>query len=354
MKVDALFDADLARWADVARQAEDAEFDGVMSPELSHDPFLPLALAAPATSSVELITGIAVAFARNPMTVAMTASDVHRLSGGRMVLGIGSQVRAHITRRYSMPWSRPAARMREFILAMRAVWSAWNEGTPLSFEGEFYTHNLMTDIFRQRPSEFGAPRVSLAAVGPAMTSVAGEVADGLLLHGFTTDSYIREVTLPRLEQGLARAGRSRGDIEVTVPPMATVVAPGKREEQVLMLRAQIGFYGSTPAYRPVMEHHGWGELADELYRRSKAGDWASMAELVNDDVFNTFAFVTDDPDELGSSLAQRFDGIVDRIQVGFDPANADRAAKVAQALRRGCSAGAEGANVGAAKAGQAS
>ena len=212
MKTDAIIHGNLADAAAAIRRAEDAGFDGVVAVEISHDPFLPLALGAAATERVDLITGIAVAFARNPMNAAVIANDINRLSNGRFILGLGSQIKPHITKRFSMPWSDPAARMREFVLAIRAIWESWNEGTPLAFRGDYYRHTLMTPMFDQGPSECGDPRIFVAAVGPAMTAVAGEVADGLMAHGFTTPSYLRDVTMVNLAKGLERSNRSRSDV----------------------------------------------------------------------------------------------------------------------------------------------
>jgi probable F420-dependent oxidoreductase len=205
VRVDGGIGFDLAKATEAAREAEAAGYDGIWSAETSHDPFLPLLLAAQATERVELGTGITVAFARNPMTVATVANDLQVASRGRFLLGLGSQIKAHITKRFSMPWSRPAARMREFILAMRAIWDSWSTGDKLDFRGEFYTHTLMTPFFNPGPNPFGPPKVFLAAVGERMTEVAGEVCDGLLAHGFTTERYLREVTLPG---GVARTSRS--------------------------------------------------------------------------------------------------------------------------------------------------
>lgn len=231
------------------------------------------------------------------------------------MLALGSQVRAHIARRYSMPWSKPAARMREFVLAKRATWASWNGEGPLAFEGEFYRHTLMTPVFDQGPSSVGDPRVFIAAVGPAMTAVAGEVADGLVLHGFTTPAYAKEVSLPNLVEGLRRAGRSRADVEVTVPAMVVVVPSEEHlEERRRMMRSQVAFYGSTPAYRGVLDHHGWGALADELHRLSKVGDWEAS------------------PEEAGAAIAERFGGVADRVQVGFDPEDPEAAARLRAAI----------------------
>ena len=207
MKVDGKLGAwPAAAVIDEARRHEKAGYDGLWTSESAHDPFLPLVLAAEHTEQMELGTAIAVAFARSPMQLAYTAHDLQAYSGGRFILGLGSQIKPHIERRFSMPWSHPAPRMREFIMAMRAIWSAWNDGTKLSFRGDFYTHTLMTPFFSPPPAPGGAPEVFLAAVGEAMTAVAGEVADGLLVHAFSTERYLREVTLPALGQAWPRRG----------------------------------------------------------------------------------------------------------------------------------------------------
>jgi probable F420-dependent oxidoreductase len=318
MRIDTISNGPLASAAESAREAEAAGYDGVIWPEIAHDPFLPVALGAAATERIELFTGIAVAFARNPMSVAVTANDLHRLSGGRFVLGLGSQIKPHITKRYSMPWSRPADRMREFVLAVRAIWSSWEQSTPPRFEGEFYTHTLMTPMFDQGPSEHGTPKVFVAAVGPGMTRVAGEVADGLMAHGFTTPEYLRDVTMTNLATGLAAAGRDRSEVEVTLPLLTVVDGPDV-EQSMRATRMQLGFYGSTPAYRPVLEHHGWGDLGDELNRLSKAGDWEAMGRAIDDEVVETFAIVSD-RDGVAAAVEERFGGLVDRVQTGLEAA----------------------------------
>jgi probable F420-dependent oxidoreductase len=333
VKVDAIINSELDDAAGAARRIEELGYDGAVCAEVSHDPFLPLALAATTTERITLTTGIAVAFARNPMTVAVTASDIHRLSHGRFVLGLGSQIKPHITKRFSMPWSSPAARMREFIGAVRAIWSTWNEGTPLRFRGEFYRHTLMTPMFDQGPSEFGSPPIYLAAVGPAMTAVAGEVADGLLAHGFTTPDYLRTVTLAHLERGLAAAGRTRADIEVSVPLFMIVGRDdGEIAERAVGARRQLAFYGSTPAYRPVLEHHGWGELGDELNRLSKQGEWIKMGDAIDDTVLETFA-VIGDAAHVATEIRSRFGGLIDRVQLGLHGSDPESAASLLDALR---------------------
>src|ERR1700677_738827 len=229
-----------------ARELEDAGFDGAWAPEVGHDPLLILAAAAPATTRLELGTGIVVAFGRSPMITATMANDVQSLSQGRLLLGLGSQIKPHIEKRYSMEWSHPAARMREYILAMRAIWASWNEDEKLFFRGQFYRHTLMTPFFSPAPHSYGPPKVFLAAVGELMTEVAGEVADGLLIHPFTTERYLREVTMPALERGLAKVGRDRSTFQVAFSGM--VVAGDTDEERRAAsseVRQQIAFYGST-------------------------------------------------------------------------------------------------------------
>jgi len=313
MKVDTGVGGDLGLAGEAARQAEEAGYSGAWSAETSHDPFLPLAVAAQHTERLELGTGITVAFARNPMTLAQTANDLQAASGGRFMLGLGSQIKAHITKRFSMPWSHPAARMRELILAMRAIWAAWQDGTELDFQGDFYTHTLMTPFFDPGPNPHGTANVFLAAVGERMTEVAGEVADGILCHGFTTERYLREVTLPALERGMARSGRDRAEFEISGPMF---VVTGTTEEEMAKsaagVRQQVSFYGSTPAYRPVLELHGWGDLQGELNRMSKEGRWEEMGDLIDDEMLHTFAVVAE-PSKLAAGLAERYGGVVDRI-----------------------------------------
>jgi probable F420-dependent oxidoreductase len=299
--------------AALGKRAEDDGFDGLWSAETSHDPFLPLLLAAEHTQRLQLGTGIAVAFARNPMTTAVTANDLQTFSQGRFMLGLGSQIKPHITKRYSMPWSHPAPRMREFILALRAIWSAWHDGTKLAFRGDFYTHTLMTPFFNVGPSPYGAPPVFLAAVGELMTEVAGEVADGLLAHGFTTERYMREITLPALERGLATSGRSRDGFQISYPAMiVTGTSEAEMEAATQGVKEQLAFYGSTPAYRPVLALHGWGDLHLELNRLSKRGEWVAMADLITDDIVDAFA-VVGPPDAIPGMIMSRYGDMVTRI-----------------------------------------
>ena len=217
MKVDGGIGTDLDKAGGEAKEREEAGYSGIWTAETAHDPFFPLLLAAQTTQEVELGTSIAVAFARNPMLLANIGYDLQAYSKGRFVLGLGSQIKPHITKRFSMPWSHPAPRMREMIMAIRAIWDSWNNGTKLDFRGDFYTHTLMTPFFSPGPNPYGPPKVYLAAVGEMMTEVGGEVADGVIIHGFTTERYVKEVTMPAIERGLAKAGRSRADFEVSGP-----------------------------------------------------------------------------------------------------------------------------------------
>jgi probable F420-dependent oxidoreductase len=298
-----------------ARELELAGYDGAWSAETGHDPLMIVAGAATSTTTLELGTGIVVAFARSPMITATMANDVQLLSRGRLLLGLGSQIKPHIEKRYSMPWSHPAPRMREYVLAMRAIWACWNEGAALNFRGEYYRHTLMSPFFNPGPNPYGAPQVYLAAVGELMTEVAGEVADGLLVHPFTTERYVREVTLPALERGLAKSGREAKDFPIS---FSGLIATGDTDEELedatRRVRGQIAFYGSTPAYRGVLELHGWGDLQSELNTLSKTGEWEKMGELIDDDVLNAFSIVAR-PNDVGAIVRSRLDDVISRFNV---------------------------------------
>jgi probable F420-dependent oxidoreductase len=313
MKIDGGIGFDPNGMAAQAIKAEESGYDGVWSAETTHDPFLPIAVGAAATQELEFGTGIAVAFARNPMTLAVLANDLQLLSKGRFMLGMGSQIKPHITKRFSMPWSHPAPRMRELILAIRAIWKTWETGEPLAFRGEFYTHTLMTPFFNPGPNPYGNSKILLAAVGELMTEVAGEVGDGFLVHGFSTERYLREVSLPALERGAAKAGKTRLDLTVSYPGFV-VTGPDDKSMAAAAkgVREQIAFYGSTPAYRPVLELHGWGDLQPELNTLSKRGEWEKMGELINDDILNAFAVVAP-LDQVAAEVRNRFEGLVDRF-----------------------------------------
>jgi probable F420-dependent oxidoreductase len=316
VKVDALFaPTSSVDTRPVAQAAERAGYAGVWTSETRHDPFLALALAAVATERLELGTAVALAFARNPMSTAVQANDLQLLSQGRLLLGLGSQIKVHITRRFSMPWSHPAPRMREYIMAMRAIWEAWRAGTRLSFQGEYYSHTLMTPFFDPGPNPYGSPRVLLAGVGEVMTAVAGEVADGFLCHGFTTERYLREHTLPALARGRARTGAGLAGFDISGSPF---VATGRTEEELReacrAVREQIAFYGSTRAYRPVLDLHGWGPLSDDLHHLSTQGRWTEMGDLIDEEMLRTFAVVAE-PDAVAGELLRRFGDVMTRMTI---------------------------------------
>jgi probable F420-dependent oxidoreductase len=291
--------------------AEAGGYDGFGAPETRHDVFTALTLAARATSAITLQSAIAVAFARNPMSMAVLANDLQLISSGRFQLGLGSQIRPHIERRFAMPWSQPAARMEEFIAAIRAIWHSWASGERLAFRGSFYQHTLMTDFFNPGPNPNGRPPVWLAAVGERMTGVAGRVADGVLCHSFTTEAYLRERTMPAL-----RAARGNLDgFGISLP--AFVVLGGDAQARAAAeagVRAQIAFYGSTPAYRAVLDLHGWGELHEQLNLLSRRQAWAEMGRLVTDDVLGEFA-VAGSPAQVAAELRARFGDLISRISL---------------------------------------
>jgi probable F420-dependent oxidoreductase len=334
MKIDgALIGADWTRAGEEAALLEAQGFAGAWSFEGQHDPFIPLVLAAERTESITLGTAIAVAFARNPMTTAYLAQDLQTLSRGRFVLGLGTQIRPHIEKRYSQPWSRPVERMREFVLALRAIWRGWESGSRLEFRGEFYTHTLMTPMFSP-PIPYGSPPIYLAGVGPRMVEMVGEVADGFFVHPFNTRESVRDVTLPALERGLALAGRRRADLEISHQLLIVTGANDAELERARgAVRSQIAFYGSTPAYRGVLELHGWGALQDELNLLAKRGRWAEMGGLVDDEMLRAFA-VVGPWDEALRGLRARAAAGIDRLLCTFDLGRGEAAAARLDQLRQ--------------------
>ncbi|MDT3441940.1 MULTISPECIES: LLM class F420-dependent oxidoreductase [unclassified Pseudofrankia] len=313
MKIDASLGKDISATKAGARAIEDAGYDGMWIGETKHDPFLQALHAVDATDTSTVGTAIAIAFARTPMTLANSAYDLARYSRGRFVLGLGSQVRPHIERRFSMPWSHPAPRMREFVLALKAIWAAWQDGTPLDFRGDFYTHTLMTPFFAPPAHEFGPPPVFVAGVGEVMTEVAGEVADGFFVHPFTTRRYLDEVTLPALERGRAKTGKTPEGFAVCGPSFVTV---GRDERELATAvkgtKDQIAFYASTPAYRPVLDVHGWGDLQPELTRLSKQGRWSEMGKLITDEMLHEFS-VVGTPADVAKSLSAKLAAVSTRV-----------------------------------------
>ena len=304
---------DLNDVAAAVAAAESAGFDGVITMENRHEPFLALAVAATASKRIELGTAVAIAFPRSPMMVANTCWDLQTASRGRFVLGIGPQIRPHIEKRFSTPWSAPVPRLREYVQALRAIWRSWETGERLRFEGEHYTFTLMTPNFT--PASTGQPMVpvTIAAVGPHSLRLAGEVADGVRLHGFCTRRYLEEVCLPRIAEGMARTGRKRESFEVTG---GGFVATGATDEEVAKsiewVRYRVAFYGSTPGYWPVLDVHGLGDLGRKLNRMTKEGAWERIAAEIDDDTVRLFAAVGRH-DELARAVEQRFGGAADTV-----------------------------------------
>jgi probable F420-dependent oxidoreductase len=326
---------DLHAVPDTAHAIEAAGYDGIFSFEGPHDGFFPLLLAAEHTERVQLTTAVVIAFARSPMTLAQSAYDLQLASRGRFNLGLGTQIKPHIEKRFSMPWSQPVERMRELVLAVRAIWSSWHDGTKLDFRGDFYTHTLMTPFFNPGPNPYGVPRVVLGGVGPRMTEVAGEVADGFMVHPFSTEKFMRETTMPALRRGLDKAKRGLNDFEVAFPAMVIVA---ESDEELAAgrdaMRARLAFYGSTPAYKVVLEAHGWGDLQPELNRITKSGDWKAMGSLITDEIVDTFV-VSGAPEEIGPRLLERYGDIVQRVSFdGPSKLTDERISRVLAGFRR--------------------
>jgi probable F420-dependent oxidoreductase len=304
--------------AAAARDAEQAGFEGLLTAEVQNDPFVPLAFAALETRRVRLGTAIVVAFPRSPMVVANSAWDLHVHSGGRFTLGLGTQVKGHNERRFSVPWSAPVPRLREYVESLRAIWRCWETGEPLRYEGEHYRFTLMTPEFSPPPSGLGPIPVSIAAVGPDMMRLAGRVCDGVRLHGFATRRYLEEVALPAVEEGLRRSGRERSTFEVWG---GGFVVTGPDDDavrrQLDWVRYRLAFYGSTRSYHPVLRLHGWEELGLRLHALSKQGRWQEMAACVPDEMVHAFAAVGRH-DQIAAAIEKRFGGIVDSIAIERD------------------------------------
>ena len=294
---------------------ERAGFDGAFFSEVTSDPLVAAGYAAATSERIELGTAIAVAFARNPMSLAVAGWDLQDLSGGRFLLGIGSQVRAHITQRYSMPWSDPAPRMREYIAAVREIWRCFRDEEPLDFRGDYYRHTLLTPVFRPHRTDLTAPPILLGAVGPAMTRVAIEHADGLLLHPLASGSYVSEVLSPAVAQHHRGGAGLVGGFTIRAMPY---VATGSDEAQIdraaARIRQLIAFHGSTPAYAPLLDHHGWRPLHEELHRLSREQAWEAMSRLVDDEVLHTFALVGD-PATVAREAVRRYGGVCGRLSL---------------------------------------
>ena len=253
------------------------------------------------------------AFARNPMILANIGYDLQNYSKGRFILGLGTQIKPHITKRFSMEWSKPAARMREMVAAIRAIWDSWQDGSRLDFRGDFYTHTLMSPFFNPGPSNYGSPKIFISAVGPLMSEVAGEVCDGIICHAFSTERYLKEVTIPAVQRGLDKSGRSLDSFEIVGPGFVVTGNDEKSiENSATAIRQQIAFYASTPAYRPVLDLHGWGDAQGELNRMSKEGAWQEMGTIIDDEMLETFA-VVGEPETIAPGVLERYGNVVDRM-----------------------------------------
>ncbi len=316
MKLDAGFGVEggyLRSAGDTSRTAESLGFAGLWASETKHDAFLPLAVAADATERIELGTSVAIAFSRSPMEVAQTAWDLQDLSDGRFILGLGTQVKAHIRRRFSMPWDRPVARLREYIGALRAIWNSFQTGAPLNFEGEFYRHTLMTPFFNPGPIEHPEIPVHIAGVNTGLATLAGEVCDGFHVHPFHSPEYVRKTVKPAIAGGARRVGRGPESVELAT---SVFVVSGESDEEIgeqrEKLRAQLAFYASTPTYRTVLETHGWEEVGEKLGKLARDKKWSEIPELVTDEMLRTFA-VEAAPDEIGPALRDRYEGLIDRV-----------------------------------------
>ena len=321
--------------APAAARAEADGMDGLTCPELAHDPFMPLALAAMATERVQLATSVAISFPRSPMIVANIGWDLNVNSGGRFVLGLGTQVRAHNERRFDVRWEHPAPRMGEYVQALRAIWRTWETGEKLDYRGKFYNFTLMTPEFSPKPAKLPMVPVMIAAVGPEMQKTAARVCDGVRLHGFATRKYITEVVRPLLAGELEKAGKSFANFEVTGGGfIATGPDQASVDRAAEKLRYRVAFYGSTPAYRGVFDIHGLTDLGVKLHEASRKGQWSEMAAMVPDEVLDLFA-VRATYDKLADAVADRFGGIADAVSVDFLPED-DQATrrKVIEGLKR--------------------
>jgi probable F420-dependent oxidoreductase len=304
---DALATGATSRWA------EEIGVAGLWAGENKHDSFLPLAVAADNTSRIQLGTAVAIAFSRSPMVTAQLAWDLQRRSGGRFLLGLGTQVKPHVERRFSMPWDRPVARLRDYVAAVRAIWHSFQNGEPLRYEGRFYRHTLLPPVFNPGPIDSPDIPISVAGVSPGLIRLAGEVCDGLHVHPFHSPAYVRNVVLAELEEAATAAGRDPSGVELSTSVfVVTGDTERERERQRAAVRSRIAFYASTPAYRVVLDIHDWGAVGEKLHAMSRNGQWEEMSEHVSDEMMQAFA-VEAEPNEVGSALRERYDGLIDRV-----------------------------------------
>jgi len=321
VKLDAFITTlEIERAGDYAATLERSGFHGVWIAETRVDPLLSLAVAATRTRSLRLGTGIAIAFARSPMVMAMDAWALQRASGGRLDLGLGTQVRAHIERRFAMPYDRPGPRIREYIGALRHIWGAFQHEHRLAFKGDFYRFDLMSPFFDPGPIEHPRIAVHLAAVNEGMFRIAGEVADGIVAHPFSTPEYLRDVGMPALAKGLLRAKRVRSEVEVSCPVFTLVESSPTLAADEAYVRQQLAFYASTPTYRAVLAHHGWSDVGEELSVIARSGRFDELPRLITDAMLGAFVTRARSHEELGRRLSERYGGIIDRIGLYGDAA----------------------------------
>ena len=313
MKIDTSLMFDPVTVGQMAAELEAAGFDGAYSFEGQSDPFITLTAAAMKTSKMTLMTSIAVAFARNPMSLAYLGNDLQLLSQGRFILGLGTQVKAHVERRFSMPWGKPVTRMRETVLAIKDIWRSWDTGEKLNFEGDYYQHTLMNPTFSPGPNPYGPPKIFMAGVGPKMTAAAAEVADGYFVHPFHSARSFDELSLPNIRSGLEQSGKRRDDFVISGQ---LITATGRNDEELeaamLSARNQIAFYGSTPAYLPVLAVHGWEDMQATWTALAREGKWMEMAASVTEDMLRAFA-VVGTPEEVAAAIKVRCEGKMERI-----------------------------------------
>ena len=315
----------LPRIDEVAKAAEDLGFAGLWTSETKHDSFLPLAVAATGTEKLSLGNSVAIAFSRSPMVTAQLAWDLQDLSDGRFILGLGTQVKAHITRRFSMPWDKPAARLKDYLLALRAIWGSFQNEGSLKYEGEFYQHTLMTPFFNPGPIEHPEVPIYIAGVNTRLARLAGELCDGFHVHPFHTPEYVRKVVEPAIAEGAGAEGRGKGDVELATSVFVITGESGQAiEEQREKMRAQAAFYASTPTYRTVLDVHGWGEVGERLGGLARKKKWDEMPKQITDEMLRAFA-VEAAPDEVGPALAERYEGLIGRVAlyVPFVPGEKD-------------------------------
>jgi probable F420-dependent oxidoreductase len=338
MKIDTAFSATtFDQAAQTGRRAEEMGFDGLWSAETSHDPFFPLVVAAQETQKIQLGTGVAIVFPRSPMVLANLAWDLQANSKGRFILGLGTQVKGHNERRFSVRWVSPVKRLREVILSLRAIWDCWQNNSKLNFTGEFYQFTLMTPFFNPGPIEHPKIPIYIAGLNPLISQLAGELCEGFYIHGFHSPKYIRETVMPNIEKGLQKAGRKRDSITLV---SGTFVATGPNKDEVEKakppVRQQVAFYASTRTYKGVLDAHGWGDTCFKLNEKAAKGDWAGMAQEITDEMLEELG-VVGTYDEVAEKLKDRYKGVLDRVVLRLgaqDSRDEGRWREIAQEVRQ--------------------